>query len=56
MKLSSIYLLINRGITSCADRNLVRIVDIKMLASVGEKAAPIAVPLTCWNIRSANVK
>ena len=27
-----------------------------MVATVGEKAAPIAVSFTCWNVNSAKLK
>ena len=33
-----------------------KIVDIKMFAMVGEKAAPIAVPLTCLKVMGPNSK
>ena len=32
------------------------IVDMKMLAMVGEKAAPMAVPLICWKMCPAKEK
>ena len=31
-------------------------VDMKMLAIVGEKAAPMAVPLICWKVEWAKPK
>ena len=37
-------------------KNLLSMADMKMLAIVGEKAAPMAVPCTCWNTLSPNLK
>ena len=42
MNISSMYLEKVSGLFSCEWRNFVTIVDIYMLAIVGEKAAPIA--------------
>ena len=36
------------------DRNRWRITDINILAIVGEKIAPMAVPLICWKVRLNN--
>ena len=40
----------------CVCKKVFRVVDIKMFAIVGEKAAPVAVPLICWNMWWANDK
>lgn len=56
INISSIYLVSSSGCICCVCRKSRRIVDIKILAIVGEKGAPIAVPLICWNVNSSNVK
>ena len=40
----------------CVRRNPLIMVDIKILAIVGENAAPIAVSLICWKNRCENAK
>ena len=47
MKMSSMYLVVSSGWIGCASKKSLRIVDIKMLAMVGENVAPMAVPLIC---------
>ena len=47
IKMSSMYRVSRSGCVCCVLRNLSSIADIKMLAMVGEKAAPMAVPLIC---------
>ena len=44
-KMSSIYLVSYNGCSSIVYKNLLKKTDINMLAMVGEKAAPIAVPV-----------
>ncbi len=56
MKMSSMYRASSNGWIRCVWRNLLRITDMKMLAMVGEKAVPIAVPIICWKINPANSK
>ena len=55
-KMSSIYRASVRGLTFCVRRKAFIVVDIKILAMVGEKAAPMAVPLICWKMWSAKAK
>ena len=50
MKMSSMYRVKVSGLIFCVCRNEVMMEDIKMLAIVGENAAPIAVPLICWKM------
>ena len=56
MKMSSMYRARRSGLWAWVLRNLRRTTDRKILAIVGEKAAPIAVLFTCWNVKSANLK
>ena len=44
--MSSIYLVNSSGLVSAVDcRNFLRNTDMKMLSTVGAKAAPIAIPV-----------
>lgn len=56
MKILSMYRVISKGCLCCVCRKSLRIADIKMLATVGENGAPMAVPLNCWKVRLSNVK
>ena len=47
MKMSSMYLATVWGWMGCVSRKDLMMEDIKMLAIVGENAAPIAVPFIC---------
>ena len=47
MKISSIYLARVSGLMGCVSRNDLKTEDMKILAIVGEKVAPMAVPFTC---------
>ena len=38
------------GLWCCVPRKFCSVTDKKMLAIVGENAAPIAVPWVCWNV------
>ena len=55
-KMSSMYRVRTRGLMFCVRRNPLIMVDIKILAIVGENAAPIAVSLICWKNRCENAK
>ena len=54
--MSSIYHLVNRGFSAEEERKDLRRKDMKIIAIVGEKEAPIAVPLVCRNILLLNSK
>ena len=56
MKMSSMYHVISSGCLCCVCRKSLRIADIKMLVTVGENGAPIAVPLICWKVRLSNMR
>ena len=56
MKMSSIYLARVSGLMGCVCRNDLKTEDMKILAIVGEKAAPMAVPFTCWKMWQPNMK
>ena len=53
MNMSSMYRL---NVSGLVVEKYITTVDMYMFAMVGEKAAPIAVPFVCWNVRLANVK
>ena len=55
-KMSSMYLVRMVGFIFCWLRKPRRMCDMKMLAMVGEKLAPIDVPLICWKKRWAKEK
>ena len=54
--MSSIYLFSSSGWVEVSMVRRLKNTDMKMLATVGEKGAPIAVPLCCWNIFPAKEK
>ena len=56
INISSMYLVKISGLVFCVGRNFFTIVDMYILATEGEKAAPIAVPFICWNVRFENSK
>uniref|UniRef100_A0A1X7UFW3 Uncharacterized protein n=1 Tax=Amphimedon queenslandica TaxID=400682 RepID=A0A1X7UFW3_AMPQE len=56
INMSSMYLRMNKGLSEVEDKNFLSSVDIKILATVGENAAPIAVPFLCKKVMSANSK
>ena len=47
MNMSSMYILTRSGWMGCVSKNSFKMMDINILAIVGEKGAPIAVPLIC---------
>ncbi len=57
IKMSSMYLVNSMGLVSAVDcRNLLRSTEMKMLATVEAKAAPMAIPVVCRKWRLANSK
>ena len=54
--MSSIYLFSSSGWVELSMVRRLKNTDMKMLATVGENGAPIAVPLCCWDILPAKVK
>ena len=44
------------GFSGVVERNCLTMVDMKIFAMVGKKAAPIAVPSTCRKVEPANSK
>ena len=56
IKMSSMYLFRRCGFLGWDAMNFSKMMDIKMFAMVGEKAAPIAVPLTCLKVMGPNSK
>ena len=55
-KMSSMYRDMSSGELVCVARKFRSTVDMKILAMVGEKVAPMAVPFICWNVMLSNVK
>ena len=56
INMSSMYLVMSSGCIRCVCRKSLSIVDMKMLAMVGENVAPMVVPLICWNVKSLKLK
>ena len=55
-KISSIYRLRRFGGVSWVIRKFLKKTDMNIFAAESENAAPIAVPLCCWNTRLPNSK
>lgn len=56
IKMSSMYLVRRSGLISRVDMNFLNRFDIKMFATAGDSADPIAIPLVWWNVSGPNLK